>query len=149
MILWQHLRRKMLQHAHQIVSEKDAKMTYEELVIFAESLAEKLKNERCCAIYCKSELSCAMALLGCFAANVTAVPLSHRYGEKHCCGALASGSGECEGESDFGIHSSRSEFLCRLKNLFGNPPMRVGFFVIFGRKTQKKYGLYQIFFEKT
>ena len=43
-----------------------------------------------------------------------------RYGEKHCCGALASGSGECEGESDFGIHSSRSEFLCRLKNLFGN-----------------------------
>ena len=65
MILWQHMRRKMMQHAAQTVSEKEAKITYEELVIFAEALGEKLKGEGCCAIYCQSELSCAMALLGC------------------------------------------------------------------------------------
>lgn len=119
MILWQHLRRKMLQHATQVVLEKNAKMTYEELVIFAESLSEKLKGERCCAIYCESELSCAMALLGCFAANVTAVPLSYRYGEKHCEKILKHISPTCvitENAEGLGIYQIEdSEYLCPAK----------------------------------
>ena len=119
MMLWQHLRRKMLQHPSQIVMEKDARMTYEELVIFAESLGEKLKDERCCAIYCKSELSCALALLGCFAGNVTAVPLSPRYGEKHCEKILKHISPTCvitENEEGLGIYQIQdSKYLSPAK----------------------------------
>lgn len=84
MTLWNHLRERMLQHPHQTVSERGAKMTFEELVIFAEALAEKLSHQSCCAVYCGTELANAISLLGCIAAGVTAVPLSFRYGEKHC-----------------------------------------------------------------
>ena len=119
MILWQHMRRKMMQHAAQTVSEKEGKITYEELVIFAEALGEKLKGEGCCAIYCQSELSCAMALLGCFAANVTAVPLSHRYGKKHCEKILKHISPTCiitESEKGLGIYQIEdSEYLSPAK----------------------------------
>ena len=74
----------MLQHASQTVSESNATMTYEELVIYAEILGKRLSGQACCAIYCSTEMSTAIALLGCLAADVTAVPLSFRYGEKHC-----------------------------------------------------------------
>ncbi len=44
----------------------------------------RLTPFRCCAILCGSERLAAVSLLGCFAAGVTAVPLSARYGETHC-----------------------------------------------------------------
>ena len=84
MTLWKKLRKRMEQYPLQTVSELNAVITYEQLIIFAETYSEKLKDEKCCAIYCKSEMAAGMALLACFAANVTAVPLSLRYGEKHC-----------------------------------------------------------------
>lgn len=83
MILWKYIRDRMMSHSAQKVSEKNASITYEELVIFAEETATKLVGEKICAIYCHSELLTAMALLSCFAAGVTAVPLSERYGEAH------------------------------------------------------------------
>lgn len=84
MTLWNFLREHMMKNQTQTVSEKNAVMSFEELVIYAEILAEKLRGEKCCAICCSSEMSTAMALLGCFAAGVTAVPMSIRYGDKHC-----------------------------------------------------------------
>ena len=84
MTLWDSLKNEMLKNPFQIVCENNAKMTYEELVIFSESFSKKLKNEKCCAILCESELAAAMALLSCFAAGVTAVPLSAKYGVVHC-----------------------------------------------------------------
>lgn len=84
MILWNFIRKHMLSHSSQTVSEQNASMSYEELVIYAELLAKRLSTQSCCAIYCSTEMATAMALLGCFAAGVTAVPLSFRYGEKHC-----------------------------------------------------------------
>ena len=74
----------MRKHPYKTVGEGDSTLTYEELIIYSEAFAKKLYGQKCCAIYCKSELAAAMALLGCFAAGVTAVPLSPRYGEAHC-----------------------------------------------------------------
>ena len=59
-------------------------MTYEEIVVYSEVFSKKLVGEKCCAILCGSELAASMALLSCFAAQVTAVPLSARYGQAHC-----------------------------------------------------------------
>ena len=73
-MLWNYIKESMLQFPHQIVGEDGIDMTYEELVVFAESFAEKLSGEDCCAIYCQNEMAAAMALLSCFAAGVTAVP---------------------------------------------------------------------------
>lgn len=84
MTLWEQIKNAMMKKPNQIVCENDAGLTYEELVIYAEVLAEKIKGEKCCAILCGSEMASAMALMGCFAAGVTALPLSVRYGQIHC-----------------------------------------------------------------
>ena len=84
MKLWKYLKNKMQLNLQQTVCEDEAVMTYEELVIFAEEFSKKLKGIRCCAILCQSEMAASMILLSCFAAGVTALPLSQRYGELHC-----------------------------------------------------------------
>lgn len=88
MNLWNSIKDAMLIHPNQCVCEDNAAMSYEELVVYAELLAKKLKGEKCCAILCGSEMATAMSLLGCFAAGVTAVPLSSRYGQAHCARIL-------------------------------------------------------------
>ena len=84
MTLWKYLQNNMLDNPNQAMYEKDAKITFEELVIWAEKFAERLRGVHCCAIICASEMAAAMALLACFASEVTAVPLSMRYGKAHC-----------------------------------------------------------------
>ena len=84
MELWKHLKNKMLLNMQQEVCENNVSMTYEELIVFAEEFAKRLKGIKCCAILCQSEMAACMALLSCFAAKVTALPLSQRYGELHC-----------------------------------------------------------------
>ena len=74
----------MLENANQQLSEKQASFSFEESVILAEVFAKKLHGIKCCAILCSSEMATALALLACFAAEVTAVPLSMRYGKDHC-----------------------------------------------------------------
>lgn len=84
MELWSHLKKKMLKFSSQKICEADAEMTYEDVVIFCEYFSKKLYGQQCCAILCNSEMMAAIALLSCFAAGVTALPLSSRYGEAHC-----------------------------------------------------------------
>ena len=84
MKLWKYLKDKMQSNLQQVVCEGDASMTFEEMIIFSEAFAEKLKGIKCCAILCHSEMAAGMALLSCFAAEVTAMPLSHRYGDWFC-----------------------------------------------------------------
>ena len=88
MKLWNYIWEKITQHPNQEIREKDAVLSYEEIIMFAEHFAKYIVNERCCAIYCQSELITAITILGCFAAGVTAVPLSPRYGAAHCCKIL-------------------------------------------------------------
>ena len=84
MKLWNEIKEAMIRHPYQKICEDDSYMTFEEIAIFSEIYARKLVGEKCCAILCDSEMVAAMALLSCFAAGVTAVPLSKRYGVNHC-----------------------------------------------------------------
>ena len=84
MKVWEFVKLKMLEHPKQTVCENNAELSFESLVVWAEIFAKSLNGIKCCAILCRSEMSAAMALLGCFAAQVTALPLSVRYGELHC-----------------------------------------------------------------
>lgn len=84
MKLWQEIKKKMLSNPKQTVGEDETEITYEDLVIYAESFAERLAPHKGYGILCNHELSTAIALLACFAAEATAIPLSIRYGEKHC-----------------------------------------------------------------
>lgn len=84
MKLWTFIKEHMMANPTQKICENEAALSFEETVIWAESHARKLKGSHCCAILCSSEMAAAMSLLACFAAEVTAVPLSMRYGEAHC-----------------------------------------------------------------
>ncbi|MGN1080861.1 MAG: hypothetical protein ACI4QV_02105, partial [Acutalibacteraceae bacterium] len=68
MRLWEYIRENMMKNPSQKVCENEAEMSYEELIIFAESFAKKLRGEKCCAVICKSEMAQAMGILCCFAA---------------------------------------------------------------------------------
>ena len=84
MNLWNYIKQHLQKHPEQTVSENAASMSFEDMAIWAEEFAKKLYEIDCCAILCSSEMAASMALLACFAGEVTAVPLSMRYGEAHC-----------------------------------------------------------------
>ena len=84
MKLWNFIKEYMFSNSEQRICENGVSLTFEETAIWAEVFAERLHGIKCCAILCSSEMASAMSLLACFAAEVTAVPLSMRYGEAHC-----------------------------------------------------------------
>ena len=84
MKLWKYLKKEMKNNLDQKICENNSELTFEQMIIFAEAFSKHLKGVKCCAILCKSEMAAGMALLSCFAAGVTALPLSQRYGELHC-----------------------------------------------------------------
>ena len=84
MNLWSFLKEKMENHLQQKVCEEDIILTFGEMICSAEEFSQKLTGIKCCALLCGTELLAGVALLSCFAAGVTAVPLSKRYGELHC-----------------------------------------------------------------
>ncbi len=83
-MLWKYLKSKMQNTPLQIVCEENFEMSYGEVISFADNFSGNLKGIKCCAILCGSEMAESLALLSCFAAGVTALPLSQRYGELHC-----------------------------------------------------------------
>lgn len=83
MKLWKHIKAALAAHPNQKVFEAESEMTYEELLILAETYAERLRGESSCAVICRSELASAMGLLACFAAEIPAIPISLRYGATH------------------------------------------------------------------
>lgn len=83
MKLWKYLKNKMQLNLHQTICEGNFEITYGEAIMISEDFAKKLKGIKCCAILCQFEMAAGIALLSCFAAGVTAVPLSQRYGEYH------------------------------------------------------------------
>ena len=84
MTLWKYLKSNLLNHPTQVIAENGAEMDFETLLIWAENFSTRLKNFKCCAVLCSSQMATAMSLLACFAAEVTAVPLSMWYGVSHC-----------------------------------------------------------------
>lgn len=84
MKLWNYIKSCMLKHPNQLICEREAEITYEKLVFYTETLAKRLSGIKSCAILCNSEMASSMALLACFSQQITAVPLSMRYGKLHC-----------------------------------------------------------------
>ena len=84
MTLWSYIKNHMMRNPSSKICEGQSSLSFEETAIWAECFAKKLQGFHCCAILCASEMAAGMSLLACFAAQVTAVPLSMRYGEKHC-----------------------------------------------------------------
>lgn len=82
MILWEYIRRKLLEYPMQCICENNVYMTYEELCVFAEHRAKQM-DAPYYGILCKSEMAAAISLLCCIAAGKTAVPLPVRYGQEH------------------------------------------------------------------
>lgn len=82
--LWKSIKEDLLKHPKQTMEENEVGLTFGDTASFAEGFAEQLRGQTCCAILCSSELATAVGLLSCFAAGVTALPLSSRYGEQHC-----------------------------------------------------------------
>lgn len=84
MKLWSYIKEKMLANSNQTVCEGKAKMTFEDIAILAETISKQISEYPCCAILCASEMMASISLLGCFAAETTAIPISSRYGDNHC-----------------------------------------------------------------
>ena len=84
MKLWDFVIKKMKAHSDQTVTEEGVTLTYDELIESAGKFSALLRGEECCAIYCNSEFNASIALLACFCAGITAVPLSYKYGDAHC-----------------------------------------------------------------
>ena len=84
MQLWKYIKEHLLRYPTQTICENNAELSFEEILIFVEKFSRQLTGIKCCGIICQSELAAAIALLCCFAANVTALPLSYRYGDLHC-----------------------------------------------------------------
>ena len=70
------------------ISDVRTALSYQQLFERAEGLARTLTHHKY-GILCESQLNAAIALLACFAANKTAVPMSSRYGEAHARGIIA------------------------------------------------------------
>lgn len=100
-MLWNYLKLKMSEHLTSVMEEGNLKLSYGEVILYAEKLAKKLTGS-CYAILCNSELHTALALLACFAAGKPAIPLSHRYGEAHIEKVLARTEPEYLITDDFG-----------------------------------------------
>ena len=95
MKLWEYIRQALIRAPSQRIGENGVTLTYRDMLAEAERFAKRLSGEKSCAIYCRSEMAASLALLGCFAAGVTAVPLSVRYGEVHCRKIIDSISPTC------------------------------------------------------
>ena len=81
-MLYEYLKERMLDNPLKIIDDGTLSFTYTQIISYAQTFGETLKTNKY-GILCKSDLDTAKALLACFYAKKTAVPLSYRYGEKH------------------------------------------------------------------
>lgn len=81
-MLYEYLKGFMAETPSRTLSDDTRQITYHDLLEQAEALGRELNQEKY-GILCQSELAAATALMACFAANKTAVPLSYRYGKTH------------------------------------------------------------------
>ena len=76
-MLYEYLKGFMAETPSRTLSDDTRQITYHDLLEQAEALGRELNQEKY-GILCQSELAAATALMACFAANKTAVPLSYR-----------------------------------------------------------------------
>lgn len=81
-MLWEYLENNIIKNKSKYILQNRKKVTFEQLLMNALKLSQKLHRQKY-GILCYSDIFYAEALLACFAAGVTAVPLSNRYGDLH------------------------------------------------------------------
>ena len=81
-MLYEYIKRRMLEHPAQLVSDGIKTLTYSEILERAEELGTQLTEEKY-GLLCDTDFDTAISLLACFYACKTAVPLSKKYGDKH------------------------------------------------------------------
>lgn len=81
-MLYEYLKREMLKHPYQTISDESLTITYLDLLNYAETFGKTLTEQKY-GILCKSELTTVKALFACLYAQKIAVLMSERYGELH------------------------------------------------------------------
>ena len=84
MKLWEQLRERMMRYPEKTIKEGNATMTYEQVVIFAETCAERFPKLPYMGIFCESEMATAIGILAGLAAGIPVIPLPRRYGKDAC-----------------------------------------------------------------
>ncbi|MCI8388387.1 MAG: acyl--CoA ligase [Clostridiales bacterium] len=84
-MIYEFLCSKMSYFLDKTIQDETQTITFCDLLRYAETFGEELKKQNTdkIGILCRSNLDTAKALMACFYAHKTAVPLSYRYGEKH------------------------------------------------------------------
>ncbi len=80
--LWDYIKSCMLHYPKQIICDDTMTKTFCQMVEEAEEFAKSLTGRKY-GVYCCSDVMTIKALLACLAADVTAVPISNRYGAEH------------------------------------------------------------------
>ena len=73
--LWRHIKEALSAYSEQQIVSDERIMKYSDVAAYSEKLAASLERG-IFAIRCKNEMNTALAVLACFCARVTAVPLS-------------------------------------------------------------------------
>jgi acyl-CoA synthetase (AMP-forming)/AMP-acid ligase II len=90
--MWEFISARLQTFTNATLSNKESKYEYIQFMKMAvdhgERLKSKLPKKAKCALYCRSEMNAALALLSCWYADLIPVPLSIHYGERHCAAIL-------------------------------------------------------------
>lgn len=97
--MWTFLSKRMKMFDNATLSDKDKTYSYLQFVNLAEKNCKRLKAElpphSKCAVICASGLNTALAILSCWYANLTPIPMSKHYGERHCSAILELTEPDC------------------------------------------------------
>ncbi|MDR0288251.1 MAG: acyl--CoA ligase [Clostridiales bacterium] len=87
-MLFESFAKQIIRNGSSRIYYEDGSITYRDFWERVQTLGNEILkhqgNGTKCAILCKNEMNTAIALFALFLSKVTAVPLSLRYGEKHC-----------------------------------------------------------------
>ncbi len=87
-MLWKFISERMSLFEEAWFSDSGQRHTYGEVLACARLCGGKLKEglrvKAKCAVLCSSNYNTAMAILGCWFADMLPIPMSVNYGEKHC-----------------------------------------------------------------
>lgn len=80
-----HLRERMRLFQNQTIRDELTCLTYREALNITERFGQKLRQAKLkkIGVLCRSELNAGLGILSCFSSEITAVPLSYRYGQPH------------------------------------------------------------------
>jgi long-chain acyl-CoA synthetase len=87
-MLWEFISKRMTMFDKSWISDTERRYTYSEMLdnarLCGKKLKQKLAVKATCCILCTNNYNTAVALLGCWYADLVPIPISINYGERHC-----------------------------------------------------------------